>query len=78
MTVRSCRSRVVQIGEGGDQHEPIQDRAQQRGCRNSDLTADDGQETVITDTHTGKTAKGLDWASFKQSDRKAWEALKKK
>jgi hypothetical protein len=36
------------------------------------------KKTVITDTNTGKTAKGLDWSSFKASDRKAWEALKKK
>ena len=36
------------------------------------------KKTVITDTNTGKTAKGLDWSSFKASDRKAWEALNKK
>ena len=36
------------------------------------------KKTVITDTNTGKTAKGLDWSSFQASDRKAWEVLKKK
>ena len=36
------------------------------------------KKTVITDTNTGNTAKGLDWSSFKQSDRNAREELKKK
>jgi len=36
------------------------------------------KKTVITDTNTGKTAKGLDWSSFQEADRKAWEALRKK
>ena len=34
-------------------------------------------ETVITDTKTGKQGKGLDLDSFEGSDRKAWEDLKK-
>ena len=35
------------------------------------------KKTIITDTKTGTAAKGLDWSSFQESDRKAWEALKK-
>ena len=36
------------------------------------------KKTVITDTTTGKKAESLDWSSFQEADRKAWEALKKK
>jgi hypothetical protein len=35
------------------------------------------KKTVITDATTGKKAEGLDWSSFREADRKAWEALKK-
>jgi len=52
-------------------------KTEHSGRRNSDLTADDGQQNRHH-RHTGKTAKGLDWSSFKQSDRNAWEALQKK
>ena len=34
-------------------------------------------KTVIRDNETGERAEGLDWDSFRESDRKAWEELKK-
>lgn len=33
------------------------------------------KKTVITDTQTKQKAEGLDWNSFRESDRKAWEKL---
>ena len=34
------------------------------------------RKTIITDTETGQESRGLDWKSFSESDRKAWERLK--
>ena len=36
------------------------------------------KKSVITDTKTGKSGKGLDRDSYSGSDRKAWEDLQKK
>jgi hypothetical protein len=36
------------------------------------------RETVIRDTWTGNTGRGLDWNSYEASDRKAWEDLGRK
>ena len=36
------------------------------------------KKTVITDTETGKQAKGFDWNSFRESDREASKNLKAK
>ena len=35
------------------------------------------RRTVITDTKTGKQAKAHDRQSFNESDRKAWDKLKR-
>lgn len=36
------------------------------------------KKTVIRDTKTGKTGKGLDRDTYGESDRKAWQDLQKK
>jgi hypothetical protein len=35
------------------------------------------KKTEITDTETGRQAKGYDWSSFGKSDREAFDKLKK-
>ncbi len=35
------------------------------------------KKTVVTDTESGKQGRGLDWPSYKESDRKAWKNLNK-
>ena len=37
----------------------------------------DAKKSTIVDTRTGRKATGLDWTSYKEADRKAWETIHK-